>query len=57
MFLMHDGEQTNLIDAINRHGGPEGTRVRQNFNGAGPDSGSNLDATERQNLLNFLRSL
>jgi len=57
LFLMHDGEQTNLIDAINRHGGPEGTRVRQNFNGAGPDSGSNLGAPERQNLLNFLRSL
>jgi CxxC motif-containing protein (DUF1111 family) len=59
LFFMHDGSSANLVDAINAHGGPEGTRVTNNFNGVstGPDAPFNLNATERQNLLKFLRSL
>jgi CxxC motif-containing protein (DUF1111 family) len=58
LFLMHDGSKTNLIDAINGHGG-EATRVINNYKGIslGNDAAFNLNATERQNLLYFLRSL
>ena len=50
--------RTNIVDAINAHGG-EATRVINNFNGVStaPDDGSNLSATESQNLVYFLRSL
>ena len=54
LFFLHDGSETTLLGAINRHAGPEGTRVRENFNGAGT---APLNDTERQNLLYFLRSL
>jgi CxxC motif-containing protein (DUF1111 family) len=57
LFFMHDGEETDLLSAINRHGGPEGARVRDNFNGIGPQATFNLTDRERQQLLNFLRSL
>jgi len=59
LFFMHDGSSANLVEAINAHGGPEGARVTNNFNGVstGLDAPFNLDATERQNLLKFLRSL
>jgi CxxC motif-containing protein (DUF1111 family) len=58
LFLMHDGSKTNLIDAINAHGG-EATRVINNYKGIsfGDDAAFNLNATERQNLLYFLRAL
>jgi CxxC motif-containing protein (DUF1111 family) len=58
LFLLHDGRTSNLVDAINAHAG-EAARVINNFRGisVGPDAGSNLDATERQNLMYFLRSL
>jgi CxxC motif-containing protein (DUF1111 family) len=57
-FFMHDGTANNLIDAINAHN-EEAARVRHNFNGesVGVDAPFNLNNTERQNLLNFLRSL
>jgi CxxC motif-containing protein (DUF1111 family) len=59
LFFIHDGSSPNLVDAINAHGGLEGTRVTNNFNGVstGPDAPFNLNAIERQNLLKFLRSL
>jgi CxxC motif-containing protein (DUF1111 family) len=58
LFFLHDGRATNLVDAINEHGG-EATRVINNFKGVstGADASFNLTATERQNLLYFLRSL
>ena len=58
LFFLHDGRSSNLVDAINAHGG-EAARVIQNFNGisVGADAPFNLTATERQNLIYFLRSL
>ena len=56
LFFLHDGTATNLVDAIKAHGG-EAARVKDNFDGVGPDAQFNLAATERQNLLYFLRSL
>ncbi len=58
LFLMHDGSKNNLIDAINAHGG-EAARVINNYKGVslGDDAPFNLNPTERQNLLYFLRSL
>jgi len=57
LFFLHDGTATNLVDAINAHGG-EAAPVKDNFNGVGTDSKSNLTTTtERQNLIYFLRSL
>ena len=58
LFFMHDGRATNLVDAISAHGG-EAARVINNFKGesTGGDAGANLTATERQNLVDFLRSL
>jgi CxxC motif-containing protein (DUF1111 family) len=57
LFFLHDGSATNLVDAINAHGSTEGARVRDNFNGVGPETAFNLSLIERQNVLNFLRSL
>jgi CxxC motif-containing protein (DUF1111 family) len=57
LFLLHDGRTSNLIDAINAHAG-EATQVIQNFNGVNAlNTANNLNATERQNLVYFLRSL
>ena len=58
LFFLHDGRSTDLLDAINQHGG-EATRVINNFKGesTGADAQFNLDATARQNLVYFLRSL
>jgi CxxC motif-containing protein (DUF1111 family) len=58
LFFMHDGSKTNLMDAITAHGG-EAARVINNYKGSstGGDASSNLTATERQNLIYFLRSL
>jgi CxxC motif-containing protein (DUF1111 family) len=58
LFFLHDGRTDDLVEAINAHGG-EAARVINNFNGVsvGADAPSNLTATERQNLLSFLRSL
>lgn len=58
LFFLHDGRTSNLVDAINAHGG-EATRVINNFKGEsiGGDAQFNLTAIERQNLVYFLRSL
>jgi CxxC motif-containing protein (DUF1111 family) len=58
LFFLHDGRSTDLVDAINQHGG-EAARVINNFKGlsTGTDAQSNLKADERQNLVYFLRSL
>lgn len=48
VFLLHDGRAKSLEEAIGLHGG-EGAKSRENFNG--------LSATEKQNLLKFLKSL
>jgi CxxC motif-containing protein (DUF1111 family) len=58
LFFLHDGRTTDLVDVINAHTG-EATRVINNFKGVsvGPDAPFNLDATQRQNLVYFLRSL
>jgi CxxC motif-containing protein (DUF1111 family) len=57
LFFLHDGRASNLVDAINAHAG-EATQVIQNFNGfSALNPANNLNATERQNLLYFLRSL
>jgi CxxC motif-containing protein (DUF1111 family) len=51
IFFLHDGRTTNLINAIQAHAGngSEASQVVQNF--------AALSATQKQNLLNFLRSL
>jgi CxxC motif-containing protein (DUF1111 family) len=58
LFFLHDGSKTNLIDAITAHDG-EAQRVINNYKGVsvGEDAPFNLTATERQNLIYFLRSL
>jgi CxxC motif-containing protein (DUF1111 family) len=56
LFFLHDGTATNLVDAIKAHGG-EAARVKANFDGVGPETQFNLTATERQNLIYFLRAL
>ena len=51
IFFLHDGRTSNLITAITQHAsnGSEANGVIANFNA--------LSATNKQNLLNFLRSL
>ena len=57
IFLLHDGRTTDLVDAIQAHasagnskfGPSEANRVIDNFN--------NLRESDKQDLLNFLRSL
>jgi CxxC motif-containing protein (DUF1111 family) len=57
LFFLHDGRTNDLVVAIRAHGG-EATQVIQNFNGTSTlNPANNLNAAERQNLLNFLRSL
>ena len=57
LFFLHDGRHNNIVDAINAHAG-EATQVIENFNGtSGVNPLNNLNATERQNLVYFLRSL
>lgn len=56
LFFLHDGRATDLVQAIAAHGG-EARQVINNFSGAGGYSDNRLNATERQNLINFLRSL
>jgi CxxC motif-containing protein (DUF1111 family) len=49
--LLHDGRTTDLMQAIQAHGsqGSEANTVEQNFD--------NLSNSQRQDILNFLRSL
>ena len=56
LFFLHDGSATDLIQAINAHGG-EARQVSNNFYGNGGNPANRLNSTERQNLINFLRSL
>jgi CxxC motif-containing protein (DUF1111 family) len=58
VFFLHDGRTNDIVVAINAHGG-EAARVINNFNGVstGDDAPFNLIATDRQNLVYFLRSL
>jgi CxxC motif-containing protein (DUF1111 family) len=51
LFFMHDGRTTSLIQAIQAHSsnGSEANRVINNYN--------KLKASQKQDLLNFLRSL
>lgn len=51
IFFLHDGRTTNLITAIEDHAsnGSEASQVEENF--------AALSATQKQDLLNFLRSL
>jgi CxxC motif-containing protein (DUF1111 family) len=51
LFLLHDGRTNNLITAINAHSstGSEANTVVLNYNA--------LSSTDKQDLLNFLRSL
>ena len=51
IFFLHDGRTSNLITAIQQHAsnGSEANGVIANYN--------SLTATQKQNLLNFLRSL
>src|SRR5262245_31304179 len=57
LFFLHDGRKSNIVDAISEHAG-EATQVVDNFNGVSAVNPANiLTATERQNLIYFLRSL
>jgi len=51
IFLLHDGRTTDLLSAIQSHesNGSEANTVEQNFD--------NLNSSQQQDLLNFLRSL
>jgi len=51
IFLLHDGRTTDLLHAIQAHesNGSEATQVEENFDV--------LSSTQKQDLLNFLRSL
>ena len=51
IFLLHDGRTTDLIAAIDAHesNGSEANAVESNFD--------NLSAGQKQDILNFLRSL
>jgi CxxC motif-containing protein (DUF1111 family) len=51
IFFLHDGRTTNLLNAIQAHqsNGSEATEVEENF--------SSLSTSQKQDLLNFLRSL
>jgi CxxC motif-containing protein (DUF1111 family) len=51
IFLLHDGRTTNLNAAIEAHqsSGSEATNVEENFD--------NLNTTQQQEILDFLRSL
>jgi CxxC motif-containing protein (DUF1111 family) len=51
VFFLHDGRTSNLLEAIEAHRGPgsEANRVVDRFN--------RLSARERQDIVNFLRSL
>jgi CxxC motif-containing protein (DUF1111 family) len=51
IFFLHDGRTTNLLTAIEAHesNGSEGTQAEINFD--------SLSASQRQDVLNFLRSL
>ena len=51
IFLNHDGRTTNLVNAIKNHAGhgSEASVVEQNF--------FNLNSTQQQQVLDFLRSL
>jgi CxxC motif-containing protein (DUF1111 family) len=51
IFFLHDGRTSDLVDAIQEHAsaGSEANGVIRNFN--------NLSPQQKQNLLNFLRSL
>jgi len=51
IFFLHDGRTSNLITAIQDHqsSGSEATEVIENF--------SSLSSSQKQDLLNFLRSL
>ena len=51
IFLLHDGRTTNLLSAIEAHqsNGSEATQGEENFD--------SLSASQKQDLLNFLRSL
>jgi CxxC motif-containing protein (DUF1111 family) len=50
-FFLHDGRTNNLVTAIEAHAssGSEANEVIENFN--------MLSATEKQNIINFLRDL
>ncbi len=56
LFFLHDGSATDLVQAINAHGA-EAKQVINNFNGTGGNLANRLNAAERQDLINFLRSL
>ena len=57
LFFLHDGRTNNIVTAITTHAG-EATQVIENFNGTSIlNPANNLSATERQNLVYFLRSL
>jgi CxxC motif-containing protein (DUF1111 family) len=51
IFFLHDGRTTNLLTAITDHSsnGSEATEVEENF--------ASLSSSQKQDLLNFLRSL
>jgi CxxC motif-containing protein (DUF1111 family) len=51
IFFLHDGRTSDLIEAIQQHSsnGSEANGVTRNFN--------NLQENQKQDLLNFLRSL
>ena len=55
LFLLHDGRTTDLREAITAHASTRGTHASSA--NAVMDNFSKLPETQKQDLLNFLRSL
>jgi CxxC motif-containing protein (DUF1111 family) len=56
-FFLHDGRTSNLLTAIQAHGSNANSRYQNSEANAVINSFNSLSATQKQNLLNFLRSL
>jgi CxxC motif-containing protein (DUF1111 family) len=57
IFFLHDGRTTDLVDAIRAHRSDGNARVGPSEANAVIERFNRLDERERQDLLNFLRSL
>jgi CxxC motif-containing protein (DUF1111 family) len=57
IFFLHDGRTSNLLTAIQAHGSNGNARYQSSEANAAVNAFNALTPTQKQNLLNFLRSL
>ena len=57
IFFLHDGRTTDLVVAIQAHGSPRSVKFQASEANAVLDSFNRLSERQKQDLLNFLRSL